>query len=526
MTKVDNYLEKYLDGSISEGELQHFRDLFDTEPRLRTELLQTLELRSIIHDDLLILTPPEALSMVVRETLSEQFAELAEEEEEKRRPLFFPERIAGASLVAMVTLVLIALAPTLIAPSGSDRLAGLELPDIDPQATSTALLAEASNSQGSTPLLSSASQETRATASGISSLRTKRVSEPRQQVYNQADQSIAILDRSSIEADPNGFAEISDPEIEPNRSESVANESFLREDVDRHPSLDTESGLTIPEVSSVVLNGQSLRSLGENPDKLLASALSSPKLLDKTQPKARYGQGGDNGTVVVLRSNSRQIPMLGNSESSRRRIMFGGTLASGITTKKSTFSVQGSAYLALALGEKNRIGLEGGSAMFGYHKVGLEGGVEGEKPLHRFARSNIGPDDLSSAIESEGGSRVNSRAGGSLGEEQTDGRTASQPNRPQYYFHSYESEASMVYGLVFYDHKVTSVNKRLNIHGRVGVGGADGGIVLNARAYAAISTHENVAWTLGVGGSMLHEFSQEVDFNANYGVNAGVELGF
>ena len=84
----------------------------------------------------------------------------------------------------------------------------------------------------------------------------------------------------------------------------------------------------------------------------------------------------------------------------------------------------------------------------------------------------------------------------------------------------------MIYGLVFYDHTVTSLNKKLNINGRIGVGGADGGIVLNARAYAAISTHENVAWTLGVGGSMLHDFANDVDFNANYGVNAGVELGF
>ena len=565
MTRVDNYLEKYLDGSISEGELQHFRDLLDAEPRLRAELLQTLELRSIIHDDLLALTPPEALSTFVRERLSDQFAELAEEEEERGLPFFFSQRFAGSSLVAMVALVLIALAPTLIAPSGGGSLAQLGVLQSNKENIASPSLADVSTTHSATeqqiPVLDEGS---------LNTLRVVRepVSSPQQNIHQVIDANSTLED-----VDQNPIVE----RVEPlpvsvsDASELAAVENEFLEEQDLSPSVNATADNGIASMNSLTLSPKPLSAIGQDPDELLASTLSNANLLERTQPKSRYKGANTHRASLASRSNTRPMPLLSNSESSRRRIMFGGTLASGLTTKESTFSVQGAAYLALALDEKSRIGLEGGSAMFRYRKVIS---VETEQPLQGFARRSHKSDD-EQGLETVSGRGFGSdivdvqyRAGGGVGGSSTGsgggsspsgesvlpnavvsgernssdfkgwtspqilggGRTASQPVvgqvSPEYDLQSHESEASMIYGLVFYDHTVTSLNKKLNIHGRVGVGGADGGIVLSARAYAAVSTHENVAWTLGVGGSMLHEFSQDVDFNANYGVNAGVELGF
>ena len=90
----------------------------------------------------------------------------------------------------------------------------------------------------------------------------------------------------------------------------------------------------------------------------------------------------------------------------------------------------------------------------------------------------------------------------------------------------YDTETTMLYGLVFYDHTVVPINNRLAVNGRVGIGGTDGALVANARAYASISTHENISWTVGVGASALHELSGKGELKAGYGLNAGLEFGF
>jgi hypothetical protein len=234
-----------------------------------------------------------------------------------------------------------------------------------------------------------------------------------------------------------------------------------------------------------------------------------------------------------------------------QRVMFGGTLASGVTSRTTGLTLEGSAYLALGLGQNSRIGLEGGSATFRNRRdVAVEILTPASSGMFT-ARSVVNNDDDEKGViqiraagqtssGGEGGGDLN--PGGKSGNGVGDHLNPHEPSvshgdplptrgRVEGYNVSYGMESnefneSMVYGLVFYDQTVTSLTERLKLNGRIGVGGADGGMVLSARAYASIASNENVAWTLGVGGSMLHDFAQEIDFNATYGLNAGVEFGF
>ena len=594
MTKVDNYLEKYLDGSISERELQQFRDLLEEEPQLRTELSQTLELRSIIHDDLLALTPPDHLSEFVRENLAEQFAALAAEEEEERRPVIFTSRFAGSSLAAMVALVLIALAPTLIAPSGGDSLADLPggrndgiaqtLGDRVGGGSEGISVAGPDISGEATPIAPATRIPDNADVaeSSLATLRVQRntrPANPRNTV--RSDEQILT---SPVSTDPALAAVLGEEETEriyvrkheenatvPDSRLGGADNSGAVAHVEAETPDNEADALAAVTSTSLPFGNRlnsSLEFMANDPEDMLQDIVSTSRMLDKMETASRpiEERFGQTDMEASARSRSgRSVPDLDRNESHRRRIMFGGTLASGLTTKESTFSVQGSAYLAMTLGEENRIGLEGGSAMFSYRRV-VSVQTKPATP-QGFARRSTDPGDLQGSATG-GRSGDNFRAGGMggssggtgtnnggttidqtlpgggtghsgepvasrewkspqiLGGENSAYQPIGREGDPQYDYQALETEASMVYGLIFYDHTVTSVNKMLKINGRIGVGGADGGIVLNARAYAAISTHENVAWTLGVGGAMLHGFSDDIDFNANYGVNAGVELGF
>ncbi|MCB0713216.1 MAG: hypothetical protein KDD67_12870 [Ignavibacteriae bacterium] len=560
MTKVDNYLEKYLDGSISDRELQQFRDLLDAEPRLHSELSKTLELRSIIHDDLLALRPPEHLSEFVRENLAEQFAALATEEEERRPPLFFTGRLAGSSLVAMVALVLIALAPTWIAPSGGDRLAAFVDGGIPEQSLADAASQQVDVSSPQIPVnpTLAGSELTGSEKANISGAQPRSRTASVATLPSLQNDVVANSNDPSILSEEGSEAQSVDPLDAEIAAPAVALGNILDDEGNSSDELIVESALASN------FQSRQLGLMGQDPNQAFREMRTNSNLFEKADIVDHAAESFNqlaNGDIEASRSRSdRSLPSLDGNEN-RRRIMFGGTLASGLTTRESTFSVQGSAYMAMTLGEGSRIGLEGGSAMFSYRKVVA---VQTRTvPTEVFGRRTVDRGELQGSEASLSGETFRAGGiGGPAGDESNSGRATDVPNETDptnrgdgfgsrdwkstqllgggssivqpvggkgdvhYDYRSYEAETSMIYGLVFYDHTVTSLNKKLNINGRIGVGGADGGIVLNARAYAAISTHENVAWTLGVGGSMLHDFANDVDFNANYGVNAGVELGF
>ena len=571
MTRIDKYLERYLDGSITEQEMTEFRDLLESDPRLYAQLSETLELRSVLHDDLLAIEVPASLSSSVMSRVGADFAALAEisseshlpgndveEEEERRRALLFPAfisgRMAGSMAVAMVMLLMIGLTPTLNPPTESSAA--------DP--SFIAALGAVANE--GLPLQRSGAEEASGSeaASALSAL----------PATSEGSRSGAVRSIRSVERGT----------IEGGESLSTA-VATLSADLSGSPEVPVSSSNEFfPEVNTAELDAPNEMALAATEDPLtLGGAHRSPNpllLIDRNRSLLestldRFDREGEvesdldnvladvatdpRGVTLFTFGGGEQedLPQLKMIEpveekESHQRIMLGGTLASGVTSSSSGITLEGSAYLALGLGEKSRIGLEGGSATFRYSRdvqveiitpssrvsaarvvvrgsdgqeeesdptglspeQGPRGADPGEEPRGRTAEEidALGNRDLPQVVATgeDAGARVN----------RTDGYQVS------YGLQSEAGEASRPYGLIFYDHTVTSLSDRLNLNGRLGVGGTDGGVVLSARAYAAISTHQNVAWTIGVGGSMLHEFEQENDFNANYGLNAGVEFGF
>lgn len=542
MTKVDKYLHKYLEGTITEPEMQEFRDLLDSEPHLQTEMKQILDLRSLVHDDLLELNPPQFLSEGIREMVGERFAALAEEEEEKKRkrPLFFTERIGGSFVTAMVALVLVALAPSLIAPSGSDAPSADELALLErpvPRATPTGdAQPESRTEEAPTGFRAAERPAQRATP-------RNRVAAP----ANAADR----------EADSDGLAD--GPASGPDRS-VPATPVLPAEEQDmmvRAPS--PEHGIghrtdmpQLPPRADLLFTAEAANSnFSIDPGRTVSAAsnrnlaLNGPAIPEQS-----------NAIASVLPPPSHSAENSASSSSSKPRIAFGFTVgAGGLTNSSSSVALtQGAGYAAVSLSESNRIGIEAGGSKFRYTHTSYS---QEAAPL---GKSSANAGDAWGA--SSGGATV---AGvyqiyGSGGSGQSGSGSTVPQSRPRTqdptqisekeegpaFFggrpspvpqssaspntiilsHTYESDTSMGYGMLFYDRRVVSVNDELNIRSRVGLGGTDGGLIVDLRAYAAFATNENVAITLGVGGSALRELSQEGKLSANYGVQVGAELGF
>ena len=64
--EFEQLLRKYFDGAMTEAELERFQTLLENVPEYRTELRQSLEVRSLLHDDALNLKPPTDLSEHIR----------------------------------------------------------------------------------------------------------------------------------------------------------------------------------------------------------------------------------------------------------------------------------------------------------------------------------------------------------------------------------------------------------------------------------------------------------------------------
>ncbi|MEO5928658.1 MAG: hypothetical protein ABIR47_01885, partial [Candidatus Kapaibacterium sp.] len=114
--EFEQLLRKYLDGSMSEGELDTFRALLDRVPEYKMELRQTLEIRSLLHDDALNLKAPADLSEHIRIAVGSSFAAdaIVDQQGDHRKP-FWPlaARISAGVLVAACFVVGVALTPTL-----------------------------------------------------------------------------------------------------------------------------------------------------------------------------------------------------------------------------------------------------------------------------------------------------------------------------------------------------------------------------------------------------------------------------
>ena len=123
----DHLLRKYLNGTISDPELEQLQRLLERVPEYKVELRQVLELRSLIHDDALTLMPPEDLSERTRLSVASQFAALepsymqarVEEERGRSRRVIFPFRAAAGMMVAAALVTTVALTPTIRFAAGN-----------------------------------------------------------------------------------------------------------------------------------------------------------------------------------------------------------------------------------------------------------------------------------------------------------------------------------------------------------------------------------------------------------------------
>lgn len=124
----ESLLRGYLDGTLSDRELERFQSLIDRFPEYRSELLQTLEIRSALHDDALTLSPPAMLVEQVRLNVADAFAaelsnRMVDEPEERRRGWLASLRIAAGSFAAVCLAVGIALTPTVFMNSRQPSIA-------------------------------------------------------------------------------------------------------------------------------------------------------------------------------------------------------------------------------------------------------------------------------------------------------------------------------------------------------------------------------------------------------------------
>lgn len=466
--EFDQLLRRYLDGTLSEKELERFQYLLDRVPEYKSELRDTLEIRSILHDDALNLATPASLSDHVRIAVSSSFAadavEAVEERRSKRRAFIAPLRIAAGSLVAVCILAGVALTPTLplnlvgilgASSSGAPNLATREVSDARAPFASTLPTA---------PGAGIPSRE-------AGSLRAQR----------NAD---AVLQNSTT-------APILPPEVSIAALDNAATEGF---DVPR------SSGSFGTSTSA---DGQQPRSLRRD---LATNLFGDPRT--STPPSL--------GPVATSAQNSDSIP---NAEASppsfalhttdakesdrRRRISFGLVLGSGQVAeiKSLTALLQNSYYFSFGVNNYDRIGIEMGASSFDRQERIAVTPVSGP-----FAKVSLGSPDEPGQVK--------------LKDKAT---TTTSPEIVERHF-----QQQITYGAVFYDRRL-KVNSSWDLCGRLTVGGADDAVVGNVRAYAAYTptANKNITLTMGVGGAGLFNLTaRDNNVSGNYGVYYGIETGF
>lgn len=508
--EFDLLVRKYLRGTLSASELERLRDMLERVPEYRTELRQILDLRSIIHDDVLRLIPPSELSDYTRETVGARFAgiesllhndanrietpddladatrsvvgqlfaaaatsrantvdagadtgtdveqgavvnEVDASDERRRRAVILPYRIAGRMLLAASIAVMIALAPTALTPTLDQSAGGL--------------------------------------ANGFDVFRSGSI-------LNGAP----VDGRSAL-------------------GERSGNEIALASVVN--------SSLTITSDGAVISDGSTPRSTSE---RAIASviapepsvndaAVDAPRddqpaslVLDPDNPLSNIPMRGVYGGLMssynpaVDSFQRRQEPPLavvtfapGDASASDdgRFLSVGVTLGSGnvIDADAPAALMQNSYYFAFNVSNDDRIGIEMGGSTFMQETT-----IPGKRPLKNvFAKQDPGDTGATAVL--------------------VDPRIAP-PSTVR------RMKQDITYGGVFYDRRL-EVDNKWDVCMRTTFGAADGAIVTGVRAYTAFTPTKNVTLTLGIGGSKLFSLTRgTADGSTNYGLYYGVETGF
>ena len=539
MMDFDQLVRKYLSGSLTDAELDEFRDLLQRVPEYRVELKQILELRSLIHDDTLKLNPPEELSSSVRAAVGtrfaqsgaeamlhfdamsltppadlsnsvrlavgRKFAEQAEVEPEKKKrrkgALWIPYRIAAGAFATASIAVILSISPTLFAPfidqGANDPASIAHLEKLPAPPTSPW---GAGPIAGSTvPGYSIDDRDPRDEVSGgraidvpvregsvhtIGNVRVIGNGGGRGVTSDLIRSAANGFERARINSRSNG-AGSNRPPVDT----SIGTESTPAND--KQESTNIAAVLNKPQVEPELL--------GLDAFEMLRERVGATDLIPYSQT---------NDTVNPHVTPIVPAPAIAGVRNEgplhdRRLLAVGVTLGSGSVDATSPTMLMGSScYFSFSVSGSDRVGVEmGGSTFQQENSTRLMFGNE-------FAKQSQGRP----ATDDQQGGGVKSPAGSTT----TPAPSASQRMKQQ-----------ITYGGVFYDRRIIKIDQKWDVCGRVTFGGADGSLVGGVRAYGAFSPSKNVSLTMGVGSSALYDLSSKKTWgSANYGIYYGVETGF
>jgi hypothetical protein len=529
----EQLLRKYLSGAITEPELEHFQALLDRVPEYNAELRQTLEIRSLLHDDALTLTPPTDLSEHIRIAVSSSFAADAiveQEEQARRRRVFYPFRLSLSAVVATCIVVGVALSPSLpkSAQMGSSKnVAALRVSPAATNADHAPAIADASSTRSMAAAVKNGVHRAAPSSRG-----TKHDATP-------VDASQDILASG---------AWMLGHEVPSRAAQSPA----------------SEQGATSIAQNADGANGTSESSMTRRAN--LASLLERDpaELLKHDFSRPSYNPAFDSSThrqIEPARLDAKPGEAIAMNSGEGRRLTIGVTLGAGQVAETSTPTVlmQNTYYLSFSLGGYDRIGIEMGASAFQQESQSNDG--FGGKPSNNN-------NDLLSSIAPRGGSASGTPVGltGSpddfyLGKRTTEQRSGLAESPSNHYLAKRNlnnptvneaptttprsssqtddvkkapppTEQQITYGAIFYDRRI-QLGRSWDVCGRVTFGGADNAVMGNVRAYAAFTpSGKNITLTMGVGGAGLYNLTTKASSNGgvrgsvNYGIYYGIETGF
>lgn len=487
--EFDHLLREYLSGTLSDRELEEFRSLLESVPEYKTELRQTLEIRSLIQDDAMHLVPPPDLSEHIRIAVGSSFAAdamMEREQTEKRRTLIpYAFRISAGAFVMACLLFGVARTPTLPGDRQGNAVAATAAPET-PSGEEIAALAPEATAPEAAPR-----QEPE--RSGRRSNRIAAPAEGSQEIFWDLGHEVPYRAISPSDDEGDGG--------------SIAQSIPVGSDNLRSPF---SSDVLSHDPAAILyrnLNASSYRPM------IYDSASSSASSVASFEPKT--------GDMFLMETETGRV------------LAFGVTIGSGQVseTESPTALLQKSCYMSFNVSQNDRIGVEMGASSF-QQSARSPNGIPGKMGVASFSGDDPGALTYNDPTALGQGGMFYGKQTAGMPSETIDGgqnkltvhpSTQAVPPTPR---SDERFEQQISYGGVFYDRRF-EVSKAWDLCGRLTVGGADNAIMGNLRAYAAFSPSKNVTLTMGIGGSGLRNFSAKgSNFSANYGIYYGIETGF
>ncbi len=548
--EFERFLNKYLNGSLNDQELEQFRALLDHSPHYREELRQILDLRSAIQDDALHLTPPESLSETVRLAVGASFAtaRLGDRqpvvEEKRRRAVWAPYRMAG--VVAVIMAVAIPFGPELfrgaVKAPGVDGKIAMSSPasGVDGRVRTSDRSGNAGSrlSDGGSSSTNASGNERAGSGADVSGTSSPASGGP------ALAASIAPIPsdagRSGAgSASLNGTALGSDDEARNGRARHSAEGSdldatFASNSISLPAELSVQQGVF--ERSGLIRSDMQTLLKPRDVDAFGGILAASEPIGERNDP--------------MLAALTHQDPLQAVTGSNDARLLtVGVTLGAGQVSKakSATALLQNSYYFAVSVSQSDRIGIEMGAAAFEQVKSVISYTPTGSSDptgsafAKRSELNNKNGSDIARLPDRPIGTGLGYSSPSDvmlpIGEfdpsrgmlpVSVETRQSPQGGGPSYRTTLVEQrlEQQITYGAVFYDHRIRVTND-IDLCGRLAFGGADAAVVGGVRAYAAYSPSKTVTFTLGVGGSTLYNVTQQsTGGSSNYGIYYGIETGF